>query len=330
MMKRAILLMNTGSPVSPKVEDVREYLKDFLMDPRVLSIPSWVRIPLVKHLIAPKRAPKSAEKYQTIWSDQGFPLQYLTEELARMMSKLGPWPIYTAMRYNQGSVEKALKQARQEGIERLVICPLMPHYAMSSYESAVAHVVKIHKEHEYPFELLSVHPYYDHPAYIEVLIHQILSYVPAGTHLLFSYHGIPLSQARPYVRNRQKDYQGQCQRMTQLIMASEKIKELNLTHEIAYQSRFGNNRWLSPFTSDRISQLAKEHRDIAVICPSFVCDNLETSWEINIYEKQRFNQAGGGAMISVPCPNDSPLCAQAMLEVVADNRCSDAQLWTKP
>lgn len=329
-MKRAILLVNTGSPISPKAEDVERYLKDFLGDPRVMSIPSWIRKPLVQRVIAPRRAPQSAKKYESIWSTRGFPLQYLTEELAAKMSRIGALPVYAAMRYNRGSVDKALRQAASDGVESLVICPMMPHYAMSSYESAVAHVVERHQEGSFSFELLSVRPYFDHPTYIDLLVNQIVEHVPERTHLLFSYHSIPHAQAKPYAGNQEKDYRAQCEMMTQLICTSEKIKALNLTHEMAYQSRFGNKRWLSPFTSDRIAQLPREHKEIAVICPSFVCDNLETSWEINIYERQRFVDAGGNDLILVPCPNASDLCAQALLEVSAEERCSDAQIWTRP
>lgn len=331
-MKRAILLINTGSPRSTKVDDVRKYLVDFLTDPRIISIPKWIRIPLVKGVIVPRRAPKSAEKYRVIWTERGFPLQYHTEELASKLREESGLQVFYAMRYPDGSVERALEQATKEGVDELVVCPLMPHYAMSSYESAVAHVVRAYEKGAYRFQLKGVRPYFDHPAYIEALVSQITSYVQGGrgVHLLFSYHGIPISQAKPYEGVVEKDYEAQCYRMTELIMSSARIRALGLSYEVAFQSRFGNAKWLAPFTSERIEALAKIPREVAVICPSFVCDNLETLWEIDVFERQRFAELGGKQITFIPCPNASDECVRALEEVIDDQRCTDALMWTKP
>ncbi|MDN4754248.1 ferrochelatase [Porphyromonadaceae bacterium W3.11] len=329
-MKKGILLINTGSPVTPEVDDVKQYLTDFLTDPRVINIPYLFRHILVKGIIAPKRAPKSADKYRLIWTPEGFPLQILTDELAERMSSLGQLPVYSSMRYNRGSVDDALMRAAQDDIEELIILPLFPHYAMSSYESAVQHVVAQHKKGLYTYALKCVRPYFDHPAYIDLLVEQIATYAKSHSDLLLSYHGIPLSQTKSYLGNRDKDYEAQCNKMTELIFSSDKIQSLHLKPVVGYQSRLGNNKWLSPATEDQIRTLARDSRVISVFCPSFVCDNLETSWEIDIHERDNFIKAGGKDLTFIPCPNASAACAEVLLLVAIDGDATNATEWTKP
>lgn len=327
MSKRAILLINTGSPESLEVRDVRSYIEDFLTDERVMNIPTLVRIPLVKGIIAPRRASKSRDKYALIWEEGGSPLVLRTEELAKEVKRISDTPTLVAMRYNRGSVRRALERVKALGCEELVVVPLFPHYAMSSYESAMAHVLEEWTKGGYEFALMGAAPYYANKIYIDALAEQVCKVAVTGDHLLFSFHGIPVSQTTPYLGNHEKDYEWQCNETTTSLMNHPWIKALQVTHEVAYQSRFGTNKWLSPTLEDRIDKLPREgKRRIVVVCPSFICDCLETTWEISIHLKGQF---AGDHLTLVECPNASHTMARAIVDIT-NQTTTDIIHWTKP
>ncbi len=325
---RAILLINTGSPENLTTNAVRRYLNDFLTDRRIMNIPSAIRVPLVKGIIAPLRAKKSRNKYALIWQEGGSPLQLYTESLARKITMVGGIPTFSAMRYSRGSLAKAYQAIAETGtIEEVVLVPLFPHYAMSSYESAVAFAVDMHNALEPRFTLRCVAPYYNQSEYISVLVEQILNTVSFGDHLVFSYHGIPIKQTMPYAGDKSKDYPWQCEVTAQLVMSDPRLQKLSLTSEIVYQSRFGNGKWLSPTLEDRLARLPDEgKKKVAVLCPSFVCDCLETLWEIKVHASGLFK---GEYLKLIPCPNDSTAMANAILRQV-ERHTTEAEYWTKP
>ncbi len=312
----AILLINTGSPRSTEVGEVRRYLRHFLCDPRIIGAPAPLRWLLVNGIIAPLRALSSARKYRRIYTDEGSPLVFLTERLARKMSDLSGTKVYTCMRYNQGSTQQALRQAVADGIRHLTLIPLFPHYAISSWESAVE---QVRAEHAPFCDILSlevVPPYYDAPAYIDAVAHEIATRVKPGTHLVVSLHGLPLSQAHAYRHDPTRDYLTQTAKSVELLAQHPLLRNLRLTIEIAYQSRFGHSRWLSPNTRERLSKLPSEgSKEVAVVCPGFVCDCLETLWEIEIDGRAVFEKAGGRTFTFVPCPNDSDDMVRCLLEL---------------
>lgn len=326
----AYILVNTGSPKSYAEADVRAYLAEFLTDPRVINMPTWVRIPLFKWIVAPKRAPHSARKYEMIWEGEASPLIRRTEELASKLERESGVPVFVLMRYSEEAIAETLRELSDESVERAYVIPLFPHYAMSSYETAVAHVECWHRRCGHSFELLVARPYYDQSYYIEALAEQVLRRVKPGHHLLISYHGIPISQTKAYRGNPNKDYEYQCRETTRLLISHPKIEALRLSYEVAYQSRFGNSKWLSPTTEQRLLELPREgHKEVAVICPSFVCDCLETTWEIGIEGREIFLSAGGEELHLVPCPNDSDLMVKALM-AMGEWDYSDASNWTKP
>lgn len=331
MAKRNVyILVNTGSPATLAVSDVRSYLSDFLTDKRVINMPRLLRIPIFKWFVAPRRAPHSAEKYAMIWEEEGSLLVIKTHSLARKLQHESGFPVFVVMRYSQESIEETLKELNDETVANAYIVPLFPHYAMSSFETAVAHIQDWYDRAGHSFYLMSLRPYYDNALYIDALVEQIAQNVKPQQHLLFSYHGIPISQTRAYKGNPYKDYEWQTTETTRLVMSHPSIESLNLTYEIAYQSRFGNNKWLAPTTEQRLLELPSEgHKSIAVVCPSFVCDCLETLWEIGIEGKEKFVQAGGSELTLVPCPNDSDLMVRAIQEHTIWNY-SLAKEWTKP
>jgi protoporphyrin/coproporphyrin ferrochelatase len=167
--------MNLGSPDSTTVKDVRRYLNEFLMDERVIDIPKLPRTLLVKGIIVPFRAPKSAEAYRSIWTKEGSPLIVLTKNLQKAVQAVFHEPVEICMRYGNPSTADVLKKIHQQypGVKEIILFPLYPHYAMSSYETAVEQVKDIHKEEGYPTSLKIITPYYDHPEYIHSLAESI-------------------------------------------------------------------------------------------------------------------------------------------------------------
>ena len=192
--KRGIILMNLGSPDSTSVKDVRRYLNEFLMDERVIDIPWLQRTLLVKGIITPFRAPKSAHAYRTIWTKEGSPLIVLTKQLQEAVQQISTDPVEIAMRYGSPSPAAAFDalNARVRDLEEVVLFPLYPHYAMASYETAVEYAKEIHRRNKYPFKLTTIPPYFDDPRYINALAESMVPYLQNDfDHILFSYHGIP-------------------------------------------------------------------------------------------------------------------------------------------
>lgn len=320
--KRGIILMNLGSPDSPSTPDVKKYLDEFLMDGRVIDYPYIFRLLLVKGIITPFRAAKSAEAYESIWTKEGSPLVHITQQVREKLEPLIGAPVEIAMRYGAPDMKTAYDRmaARTPGVEEVVLLPLYPHYAMSSYETAVAHAENVYKKGRYKFKTSVIPPFYDNPDYIDALTSSIRPYIKNdGAHLLFSYHSIPErhihksdpthshclqsgdccsqpSEAHRYC------YRHQCYVTTQLV-----VDQLGLTkdqYSVSFQSKLGRSAWLTPATTARMEQMPGEGiKKLMVVCPSFVSDCLETLEEVAIREKENFLEAGGESYEFIPCMN---------------------------
>jgi len=178
-MKRGIILMNLGSPDSTDVKDVRRYLDEFLMDERVIDYPYLFRLLLVKGIIVPFRAPKSAEAYKSIWTNEGSPLIVFTKQLQEALQKQVTEPVEIAMRYGNPAPKQAYDNLLKKihGLEEVVLMPLYPHYAMSSYETAVEFMKEVHRKNKYSFKLTTIAPYYNNEEYIHALAQSIRPYL---------------------------------------------------------------------------------------------------------------------------------------------------------
>ena len=329
--KRGIVLMNLGSPDSTAVKDVRRYLMQFLMDERVIDKPYLLRLPLVGGIIVPFRAAKSAEAYKEIWTKEGSPLVMLTRQLQEEVQKKVNDPVEIAMRYGNPTVEHAFNNLMEkvEGLEEVIAVPLYPHYAMSSYETAVEHAKDVHRKKKYPFKLDFVKPFYNEPGYIDAMVDSMKPYMREDyDHILFSYHGIP---ARHLVKGdptgshtldtkgqccktpspaRDFCYRYQCFETTKLV--TEKLGIPENKFSISFQSRLGKG-WLEPFTDVRLEEMPKEGiKKILVLCPAFVSDCLETLEEIAMRGKESFLEAGGESYTFIPCINTSPTWTKAL------------------
>ena len=322
--------MNLGSPDSTSVKDVRKYLNEFLMDGRVIDIPYLARLLLVRGIIVPFRAPKSAEAYKTIWTDKGSPLVDLTRQLQEALQLQVSEPVEIAMRYGnpdpQSAFDKLLK--REPGLQEVVAVPLYPHYAMSSFETAVEQVKEIYKKNKYDFKLSIVDPYYNDTAYIEALAENMRPFLLADyDHILFSYHGVPGRHIRKSDVTgchclKTADccnvpspahafcYRHQCFTTTKLVTAKLGIPENKFS--ISFQSRLGKG-WLEPFTDIRLEQMPGEGiKKLLILCPAFVSDCLETLEEIAERGKETFIEAGGETYTMIPCLNTHPLWVKAL------------------
>jgi protoporphyrin/coproporphyrin ferrochelatase len=334
--KTGIILMNLGSPDSTEVKDVRRYLKQFLMDERVIDVPYLLRYILINGIIVPFRAPKSAEAYKTIWTKEGSPLVVLTKQLQQALQQQVPVPVEVAMRYGNPTMAAAFNNLLQQhpDLDEVLAIPLYPHYAMSSFETAVEYAKEVHAQNKYPFKLSFLKPFYDDPNYIHALAEKIKPFLgQPHDHILFSYHGVPGRHIR------KSDITGchclkadnccetaspahaQCYRhqvftTTRLVM--EQLNILVNKYSISFQSRLGKG-WLEPFTDKRFEEMPKEGiKKLLILCPAFVSDCLETLEEINERGKESFMDAGGETFTMIPCLNTSSLWVDVLSNWVKD------------
>lgn len=332
--KKGIVLMNLGSPDSTSVKDVRRYLNEFLMDEKVIDIPFIWRSILVQGIIVPFRAPKSAEAYRTIWTSEGSPLVQLTKQLQQAVQQKFSEPVEICMRYGYPDPSVAFDNLLKvvPDLEEVILMPLYPHYAMSSYETAMDYAYEIHRKKKYNFKLTTVPPFYNNPGYINALADSIQSFLSQEyDQILFSYHGIPERHIRKSDTTKihclqQADcchtaspahatcYRHQVFTTTQLVTAQLQIPASK--YQISFQSRLGKG-WLLPFTDIRLEELPKEGiKKLLIICPAFVSDCLETLEEIAIRGKETFLNAGGETYTMIPCMNTRPQWVNTVEQLV--------------
>lgn len=334
-MKRAIVLMNLGSPDSTEVKDVKRYLDEFLMDERVIDKPWLLRALLVKGIIVPFRAPKSAQAYKSIWTDKGSPLIVISKQLRDALDKELTEPVAIAMRYGNPSPKATFDELVQQnpGLEEVIAIPMYPHYAMSSYETAVEYAKEQHKKGGYSFRLTTIKPYFDNADYIDALCESMKPFLEGDwDHILFSYHGVPerhiykgdvtgqhclktpnccdvASPAHQYC------YRHQCWVTTKIVAQRLNIPMDKLT--FSFQSRLGRDPWLQPYTAQMFEELPKKGvKKLLVVCPAFVSDCLETLEEIAEEGKEIFLHAGGESFEMIPCLNVHPLWVSALAKWV--------------
>jgi ferrochelatase len=335
-----VLLLNLGTPDSPSVPDVRRYLGQFLMDPLVIDIPAPLRVLLVHGIILRTRPRKSAEAYRTIWTERGSPLLFHAQDLAAgVREELGGEvaEVAVAMRYQNPSVADVLDRLRAAAVDDIVVVPLFPQYSMAAWHSAVKEVLDVAGRMRNVPNLRFVPPYYDHPAFLDAVAavaRPILDEMKPDK-VVLSFHGIPnqhctktdesggqhcLKRAdccETIVAANRFCYRAQCVHTAKGIAA-----RLGLgpdQHEVTFQSRLTKN-WITPFTDERIRALPGEGvRRVAVLCPAFVADCLETIEEIGMRAAEDFEAAGGTELRLVPCVNADPTWVRGVATLVREN-----------
>lgn len=318
--KKGILLVNLGSPKSTKVEDVKEYLDEFLMDEKVIDYRWFFRTLLVRGIILRTRPAKSAEAYKTVWTDEGSPLIVITEKIQKKLQKLVDVPVEIGMRYAEPSIQTGIQKLVDQGVNEIVLFPLYPQYAMSTTETVVEKAEEVRKKHFPTVKINYVQPFYNREIYIDCLAESIREKLPENFDALqFSYHGVPERHiyktdptktcnlndccSRENNPSHQFCYRHQCYSTTNSV-----IEKLNISKEktvVSFQSRLGKDKWIEPYTDETLENLPKKGvKNLAIVCPAFVSDCLETLEEISVEGKEEFLHAGGENFHYIPCLND--------------------------
>lgn len=330
----AILLVNLGSPDSPRVEDVRAYLREFLMDPRVLDLPSWVRWLLVHGLILPRRASRVARRYASIWTSAGAPLVVHGRRLAGRLAAATGRRVELAMRHGRPSIAEALARLVAAGAGRVTVVPLFPQYAEATVGAASARLAALAAARHPGLAFRTVGPCFESPRYIAALAAAARPILEDGfDHLLVSFHSLPERRIRradptgahclasPDCCRRESParatcYRAQSLRTAELLAATLGVEAERMT--VAFQSKMGRGAWLGPATEDEIRRLAAAGvRRLAVIAPSFAADCLETLEELGVRGRRTFLEAGGRDFALAPCLNDHPAWVEALAGLIA-------------
>lgn len=332
-MSAAVLLVNLGSPASAQRADVRTYLDEFLMDPHVIDLPVALRAMLVRGIVLPSRPAKSAEAYAKIWTAAGSPLIAISERTRAALEARLAIPVGLAMRYGAPSIGAGVDAllARAGGVDELVVVPMYPQYAMASTKSVEvavgAELAARQVAHRF------TRPFFDDAGYLDAMAARLRESVPADAqYVLFSYHGIPKRHLRKVDPTRAHCLRsGDCCAtaspahatcyLHQVLATTDALaRRLGLASRAyghAFQSRLGGG-WLEPFTDRVLTELpARGVTRLAVVCPSFVADCLETLEEIDIRGRESFVRAGGASFTYVPCLNDDPRWIAALAEFCA-------------
>lgn len=331
MANKVLLIVNTGTPDKPEVKDVRRFLSEFLNDKRVIDLPWLLRKILVNLIIVPFRAPKSTKLYKRLWTGDGSPLLInLNNLVTKIQSKLnGRYNVIGAMRYGTPSLIETLNSMKNNPPEELVVFPLFPHFASSTTGSVIELTAGNVKNWNVIPELRFVGQFYSRPEYLDTMAVHSIKYNPDKyDHILFSYHGLPLSHIQSihpesdckscnceerFPENGAFCYKATCYETTRLLSA-----RLNLSDEkcsTSFQSRL-TKKWLSPFTDETLIKLARSGRKrVLVIAPSFVADCLETTIEIKEEYLALFKNAGGEELILVEGLNGSDTWANALISI---------------
>jgi len=343
-MKKGVLLVNLGSPDSTSPKDVKKYLDEFLMDPRVIDVPRWARILLVRGIILNTRPKQSAKAYQKIWWEEGSPLIVLSERLKEKVQQKTTAPVALAMRYGSMTLKKGLQELVDQGVDEILTIPLYPQFAMATTETIDVKVAELRDAFFPQLKISSLPAFYGKKDYIQVLSESIgeklkdLDY----DHILFSYHGVPERHIRKSDitnGNCQMDgkccfkmgspqhefcYRHQCEITT--VNVAKYLKLERGTYSTTFQSRLGFDPWLQPYTDRTIERMGKQGvKKMVVVTPAFVSDCLETLEEIAMEGEEIFHEVGGEEFTVIPCLNDRDDWAQVLANWIDTWRIVDVE-----
>ncbi|HTE29258.1 MAG TPA: ferrochelatase [Chryseolinea sp.] len=330
--KTGVLLINLGTPDSPSVKDVRSYLSQFLNDPRVIDIPWLSRKILVNFIIVPFRAPKSAAIYKKLWTANGSPLLYHSNNLAALLqTALGPgYGVHLAMRYKNPSIPDVLERMRTQNYSRIIVLPMFPQYASASTGSAHDEVMRVLKSWWVIPDVKFISQYYDHPGFIDALVSRGQQYdLKSYDHVLFSYHGLPRRQLdkvhdsgvcadhnceTEITEDNKFCYNATCHATTRLL--AERLNISSDRYTVCFQSRL-DKKWLEPFSDKVVEDCARKGmKNILVFSPAFTADCLETIIEIGEEYQDIFKANGGNKVQLVESLNEHPLWIKCLKELV--------------
>jgi protoporphyrin/coproporphyrin ferrochelatase len=341
-MKRiGVLLINLGTPDAPTPEAVGRYLREFLMDGFVIDLPAPLRWFLVNVVIVPRRKETSARLYQKVQSARGSPLLVYTRELSaeiarELAARDDRYVVEFAMRYGQPSIASGLAKLVSANLSRIIVAPLYPQYAESSFKTAIVEAETRAEELGRADLLKFLPPFYDRPDFINACARRVAESLEKDSteHIVFSFHGLPARQIKRLDESRrhclvkvdccdqigsvnQNCYRAQC-----VVTAREIARELGLAadaYTVSFQSRLGPAKWLEPVTEEMFRVLVRRKvKSVAVFCPSFVADCLETLEEIAIRGRKVFLDAGGEKFKLIPALNTHPLWVRALADWITE------------
>jgi ferrochelatase len=328
LMKKGLLLINLGTPDSTKISDIKRYLRQFLMDKRVIDVPTIIRYFLVYGLIVPFRSKNTADAYKSIWTDEGSPLMTYSKELvSHTRQALGAdYQVVLGMRYGTPSLEQALHELKQ--CREVTVLPLYPQYSSAATGSSIEEVMRILSQEQVIPSLHIIRDFYNHPEYIRSQSAVIRDHLGNEAHLLCSYHGVPerhiikggcesicVEDCIATTLKNQACYRAQCFETSRLL--AQELKLSSAQYTTAFQSRLGKTPWIRPYTDEVLSELIERGiKNLVVACPSFTVDCLETLEEIGIRLKQLWVDLGGKEFVLVPCLNTNKLWVDALSKLI--------------
>ena len=333
-----VLLVNLGTPDSPNTSDVRKYLREFLMDKRVIDIPFISRWMLINFIIAPFRTPKSAKIYKELWEGRGSPLKFYGEDVKHLLQKeLGEkYVVSLGMRYQSPSIESALLELKSAAVTEIVVIPLFPQYASASTGSVIEKVMEITKGWEVIPSISFVSNFIEEPLFIQSFAEIAKKHMEQADYdfFIFSYHGLPERQIKKasvdnycqlsdkccsvYHKKNHYCYRAQCFHTSRLLAEALNIPEDK--YEVTFQSRLGKDPWIKPYTDVVIKELpGRGYKKVLAFSPSFIADCLETTIEVGVEFKEIFLEAGGEQWQLVESLNDSPTWVACLKQLVEKN-----------
>jgi ferrochelatase len=319
--KTAILLVQLGTPNEPTPSSVKEYLKEFLSDRRVVEIPAFIWQIILRGIILNTRPKKSAKKYASIWTEKGSPLRIHTEnqtkKLDQKLKTLGyDYIVTSAMRYGTPNIPTVLQMLREQGVTKILLFPLYPHYSGATTATSFDAMARELATWRNLPEIRFVRNFHDNELYLDALEQNIRAYWAAngrGNKLVMSFHGVPkrnLMEGDPY--------HCECYKTARLLAESLDLSKDD--YLVSFQSRFGAAEWLQPYTEPSVIQMARDGIGrVDVVCPGFISDCLETLEEVKMEIKDAFLNNGGKEFHYIPCLNDSDGLVLALANVVENH-----------
>ncbi len=334
--KKGVLLINLGTPDEPTRPAVYRYLKQFLLDPRVIDYPWLPRNLIVRGIIAPFRSGSSSKLYKKLWTENGSPLKHYGEVVTTGVQKLlgDDYIVELGMRYQRPSVESALEKLLQQQVSEIIVFPMFPQYASATTGSVHDEVMRLLRQKDTIPNVKFINSYYDYEPIIEIFADNARQFdLDSYDHIIFSYHGLPQRQLRKaddFNHCLQKEnccqnicsvnqfcYSAQCHATTRAIAAKLNLSEERYT--TSFQSRLGPEAWAQPYTAATIEKWAKKGaKRLLVFSPAFVADCLETLIEISDEYQEEFEEMGGEKVDLVPSLNDDPRWIQAVRDLVVN------------
>ncbi len=340
-----VLLLNLGTPATPDIKSVRKYLAKFLADKRVIDLPWLLRQLLLYGFILPFRPKVSAKAYQQIWTAQGSPLLVHNLQLCEKLEKdLGQnYCLSLGMSYGQPSIRNAIHLLREKNCQEIIVLPLFPQYSSAATGTALEKCLAILKEETHIPSLTIINHFYDRPEFIEAWKQVINTYTLhfKPNMWLFSYHGLPVNQLTKVcnqsasclqqenclkITTTDVDYLHTCYRQQCFSTTHLLAQALGLSshqYRTAFQSRLGRTPWITPYTDQLLAELIQQGvKNLAVVCPSFVADCLETLEEIGIRAKKIWHSLGGDCLTVLPCLNSHPIWVKGLGQIIRTYRSS--------